>query len=118
IAASLPADAVYLDLHGAMVAEHQDDGEGELIDRVRKLVGDDIPIVVSLDLHANVTERMLRGADALFAFRTYPHVDMADTGERVFRYLQQRFDGLPRQRPAWQRIPFLIPICWQSTTME
>lgn len=118
IAAAMPADAVYLDLHGAMVAEHQDDGEGELIDRVRKLVGDDIPIVVSLDLHANVTERMLRGADALFAFRTYPHVDMADTGERVFRYLQQRFDGLPRQRPAWQRIPFLIPICWQSTTME
>ncbi len=118
MAAALPADAVYLDLHGAMVAEHLDDGEGELIARVRRLVGDGIPIVVSLDLHANVTERMLRGADALFAFRTYPHVDMAETGERVFRYLQQRFDGLPRQRPAWKRIPFLIPICWQSTFME
>lgn len=118
MAAAIPADAVYLDLHGAMVAEHQEDGEGELIDRVRKLVGDKIPIVVSLDLHANVTERMLQGADALFAFRTYPHVDMAETGARVFHYLQKRFDGLPRQRPVWKRIPFLIPICWQSTMME
>lgn len=114
----LPADAIYLDLHGAMVAEHLDDGEGELIARVRSLVGDHIPIVVSLDLHANVTTRMLQGADALFAFRTYPHIDMADTGERVFHYLQKRLDGLPRQHPSWKRIPFLIPICWQSTFIE
>src|SRR5689334_7915543 len=53
-------DGIYLDLHGAMVAEHLEDGEGELLERVRALIGADIPIVVSLDLHANITERMVR----------------------------------------------------------
>lgn len=115
---ALPADAVYLDLHGAMVAEHIDDGEGEFIARVRSLIGPHIPLVVSLDLHANVTHRMLDSADALFAFRTYPHVDMARTGVRTFNYLQKRFDGLERQRPYYRRIPYLIPICWQSTLIE
>src|SRR5690625_3512728 len=118
IRGALPADAVYLDLHGAMVAEHVDDGEGEFISRVRALIGPERPLVVSLDLHANVTLKMLEGADALFSFRTYPHVDMAEPGARAFHYLQQRFDGLPRQRPYFRRIPFLIPICWQSTLME
>lgn len=115
---ALPVHAVYLDLHGAMVAEHVDDGEGEFISRVRSLIGPDLPLVVSLDLHANVTRRMLEGADALVAFRTYPHVDMAETGVRTFAYLQKRFDGLPRQAPYFRRIPFLIPICWQSTLIE
>ncbi len=118
VAASLPADAIYLDLHGAMVAEHLDDGEGELLARVRKLVGPAMPIVVSLDLHANVTRRMLETADALFAFRTYPHVDMAETGARTFDHLQRLFDGMARQHLAWRRIPFLMPICWQSTMSE
>ena len=72
-------DAVYLDLHGAAVAEHADDSEGELISRIRAIVGPDVPIVASLDLHANVTRRMLREADALVSYRTYPHVDMAAT---------------------------------------
>lgn len=115
---ALPVDAVYLDLHGAMVAEHVDDGEGEFITRVRNLIGPDIPLVVSLDLHGNVTERMLDGADALVAFRTYPHIDMAQTGARTFDYLQKRFNGLPRQKPVYRRMPFLIPICWQSTLTE
>ncbi|HRI18271.1 MAG TPA: M81 family metallopeptidase, partial [Burkholderiaceae bacterium] len=70
-------DAVYLDLHGAMVTEHLDDGEGELLARVRALIGPKAPLVASLDLHANVTQRMLDAADALIAYRTYPHVDMA-----------------------------------------
>lgn len=115
---ALPADAVYLDLHGAMVAEHIDDGEGELIARVRSIIGERMPLVVSLDLHANVTQKMLDGADAMFAFRTYPHVDMAETGARCLDYLQKRFQGLARQRPHWRRLPFLIPICWQSTFTE
>ena len=77
---SAPVDAVYLDLHGAMVAEHVDDGEGEILRRVRKAVGPRVPIVASLDLHANVTQAMIDGAEALIAYRTYPHVDMAETG--------------------------------------
>ncbi len=115
IAAALPADGVYLDLHGAMVAEHYDDGEGEVLRRVRELIGPDVPLVASLDLHANVTERMLQEADALIAYRTYPHVDMADTGARAFAFMQKRLDGMPRPSVAARRISYLLPTCWQST---
>jgi len=86
-------DAVYLDLHGAMVAEHVDDGEGELLARVRRTVGASVPVVASLDLHANVTQRMLECADALIAYRTYPHVDMAETGARAAFLLGQRLES-------------------------
>src|ERR1700728_4149064 len=75
-----PLDAVYLDLHGAMVAEHFDDGEGEILRRVRQVIGDRLPLVVGLDLHANLTPQMVDNADALIAYRKYPHTDMADTG--------------------------------------
>src|SRR6202008_4749438 len=88
-----PLDGLYLDLHGAMVAEHLEDGEGELLARVRALVGDRLPIVVGLDLHANVTEAMVRHASALVAFRTYPHVDMAETGARAARLLDRLIGG-------------------------
>jgi len=111
-------DAVYLDLHGAMVAEHLDDGEGELLERVRRVVGPDAPIVASLDLHANVTRRMLACADTLVAYRTYPHVDMADTGARVAHLLAQRADGAARPVVAARRIPFLIPLHAQCTDLE
>ena len=87
IAAAGPIDAVYLDLHGAMVTEHYDDGEGETLARVRKVIGKDLPLVVSLDLHANVSPEMMEHADALIAYRTYPHVDMADTGRACARHL-------------------------------
>ena len=111
-------DAVYLDLHGAMVTEHFDDGEGELLRRVRAIVGDRVPIVASLDLHANVTRQMQQNADLLIAYRTYPHVDMADTGERVARYLRRLLDGAPRPQLSSMRLPFLIPLQAQSTMME
>jgi len=76
------ADAVYLDLHGAMVVEHAQDGEGLLLARVREAVGE-MPIVVSLDLHANVTEAMMASGAAFVAYRTYPHIDMDETGARA-----------------------------------
>lgn len=103
-------DAIYLDLHGAMVAEHLDDGEGELLLRLRQVVGPRVAIVASLDLHANVTARMLRNADGLIAFRTYPHVDMAATGARAAAFLTGlASDGRKLHRVA-RRLPFLIPI--------
>ena len=111
-------DAVYLDLHGAMVAEHLDDGEGELLARVRAVVGPHAPIVASLDLHANVSARMLDCADALIAYRTYPHVDMAETGARAAHLLLQRAEGMPRPVVAARRIPFLIPLSAQCTELE
>lgn len=112
IRANLPADAIYLDLHGAMVAEHVPDGEGELLARIRAVT--DLPVIVSLDLHANVTARMVDLSDALVAFRTYPHVDMALTGRRAFALLERRLAHGPFAK-AMRRIPYLIPICWQAT---
>src|SRR4029079_7085054 len=84
-----PVDGVYLDLHGAMVAEHLDDGEGELLERVRKVVGPGVPVVASLDLHANMTRAMLAHSDGLNAYCTYPHIDMAATGARAAGLLQR-----------------------------
>lgn len=110
-------DAVYLDLHGAMVAEQTNDGEGELLARLRSVLGPRIPIVASLDLHANVTERMLACADALVAYRTYPHVDMAATGARAARLLRALLDG-ERWHCAWRRLPFLIPLNAMCTLVE
>jgi microcystin degradation protein MlrC len=111
-------DAIYFDLHGAMVAEHLDDGEGELLARVRRVVGPGVPIVASLDLHANVTARMFANADALVAYRTYPHVDMADTGARAAALLERLLAlGRPFAR-SMRRLPFLIPINGMCTLLE
>jgi microcystin degradation protein MlrC len=111
-------DAVYLDLHGAMVTEHLEDGEGELLARVRAVVGNDMPVVASLDLHANVTRRMVEHTDALIAYRTYPHVDMAETGERTAHFLLRRLGGLPRPHAAVRRLSFLIPLQAACTMLE
>ena len=118
IAAALPLDGVYLDLHGAMVTENHDDGEGELLRRVRVAVGPDVPLVVSLDLHGNVTPLMMAMADALVAFRTYPHVDMALTGRRSAEVLAHLFETGARPAKAFRQVPYLIPIAWQATAME
>lgn len=110
-------DAVYLDLHGAMVAEHLDDADGEILARVRRLVGPDVRLVASLDFHANVSERMVAAADALVGYRTYPHVDMAETGARAFVLLRELLrESFPvRHRRA---APFLIPLTSQCTLVE
>ena len=115
IAAAGKLDAVYLDLHGAMVTEHLDDGEGEILARVRRIIGKDLPLVVSLDLHANVTPEMVEHADALIAYRTYPHVDMADTGRASARHLALLLDTKQTFAKAFRQLPFLIPISWQCT---
>src|SRR6202048_199525 len=109
IQAAGPLDAVYLDLHGAMVTEHLDDGEGEILARVRKVIGRDLPLVVSLDLPANVTPDMVEQADALIAYRTYPHVDMADTGRAAARHLALLLNGGQKFAKAFRQTPFLIP---------
>lgn len=109
-------DAVYLDLHGAGVAEHVDDTEGELLERLRGVVGPAMPVVASLDLHANVTERMLRHASAMTAFRTYPHVDMAETGARAAGLLSLLLSGGAFTTHS-ARLPFLLPLNAQCTLM-
>jgi microcystin degradation protein MlrC len=116
IAAAGQLGAVYLDLHGAMVTEHLDDGEGEILARVRKVIGKDLPLVVSLDLHANVSPRMVEHADALIAYRTYPHVDMAETGRAAANHLALLLGTKRRCAKAFRQLPFLIPISWQCTS--
>jgi microcystin degradation protein MlrC len=110
-------DAVYLDLHGAMVAEHIDDADGEVLARVRSAIGPDVLLVASLDFHANVSARMVEVADGLVSFRSYPHVDMTETGVRTAAMLH----GLLKTRaPArWHgALPFLMPLTSQCTLME
>ena len=70
-----PIDALFLPLHGAMVTEHEEDGEGALLEALRAKVGREMPIAVSLDLHANVTDRMAALSDIIVSYRTYPHID-------------------------------------------
>lgn len=117
--AAAPVDAIFLDLHGAAVAEGADDAEGELLARIRAVVGAETVIITSLDLHANVTERMLALATAMTAYRTYPHVDMRETGVRAARMLARRLvpGAAPRSRHA-ERVPFLLPLNAQCTLMQ
>ncbi len=107
-------DAVYLDLHGAMVTQSHDDGEGALLAFVRDVIGADIPLVISLDLHANLTQQMVDLTDAITVYRTYPHIDMADTGARAWRMLEQI---MTKGRPAkaWRQADFLVPLHAQHT---
>ena len=110
-------DAVYLDLHGAMVVENHEDGEGEVLRRVREVVGGTVPVVVSLDFHANITEALSEFATGLTIFRTYPHLDMAQTGGRAFRLLDHVLThGAPGR--AFRRVPFLLPLTSQCTDFE
>src|SRR5258707_13364260 len=98
-----------------MMTEHDDDGEGETLARVRRVIGKDLPLIVSLDLHANVTPEMMEHADALIAYRTYPHVDMAETGRASARHLALLLKTKQRFAKAFRQLPFLIPISWQCT---
>jgi microcystin degradation protein MlrC len=116
--AALPVDGVYLDLHGAMVVESFDDGEGELLRRVREAVGPRVPVVASLDLHANVTRAMVERADALVAYRTYPHVDMAETGARAARLLDQMLRTGERPEGSFGTLDFLTGLPSQCSFIE
>ena len=113
-----PVDGIYLDLHGAMVAEHYDDAEGELLRRVRMLVGSNIPIAASLDYHANITEKMVEYADYLDTYRRYPHTDMAETGARTANVLVKLLREGTRFHKTMYKSDFLIPLNLGCTTME
>lgn len=113
-----PLDGVYLDLHGAMVAEGYPDAEGELLRRVRAVVGPDIPVAASLDPHCNLTARMVEMADVLVPFRTYPHVDMKAAGERALALLLRRIGhGAPFAR-AYRQLDYWMPLTTQCTLVE
>ncbi|KIC41416.1 hypothetical protein RA27_09070 [Ruegeria sp. ANG-R] len=107
-------DGVYLDLHGAMVTESRDDGEGELLSRIRQVIGSDLPLVASLDMHANISGQMVDLSNAMTIFRTYPHLDMAETGARAFRMMRHICANSPPAK-AWRQGEYLIPLHSQYT---
>jgi microcystin degradation protein MlrC len=102
-----PIDGVLLHLHGAMVVESYEDGEGELLARLRRTLGPEVPVVVTLDLHANVTQAMADNASALIAFRTYPHVDMYERAWQGAELLERAMQGEVRPRTVIARRPML-----------
>jgi len=110
-----PLDGVYLDLHGAMVADGFPDAEGEVLRRVRAVVGPKVPIATSLDPHANMTAQMVELADVLVPYRTYPHVDMKATGARAMRLLGERIRRGTPWAKAFRQVDFLIPLSTQCT---
>ena len=93
LAAAEGVDGVLLHLHGAMVAQSHEDAEGELLRRLRAKVGPDVPVVVTLDLHGNITEAMANNANALIAVRTYPHIDHYEMAIRGGELLQRAMKG-------------------------
>ncbi|MGI9464767.1 MAG: M81 family metallopeptidase, partial [Aestuariivirgaceae bacterium] len=118
IAAAGALDGVYLDLHGAMVTQSHDDGEAEILRRVREVTGPGLPIAVSLDLHGNMSREFAERSSMTAIYRTYPHIDMAETGARACRLLREALSrGEPFAR-AWRQLDYIIPIQAQSTHRE
>lgn len=118
IAAAGNIDAVYLDLHGAMVTQSHDDGEAELLSRIREVVGKHLPIAVSLDLHGNMSARFVELVSMTTIYRTYPHIDMAETGARACKLLRQCLTSGQPYASAWRQLDYLIPIQAQSTRRQ
>jgi len=108
-------DAVMLDLHGAMVAETTDDGEGTLLERIRGLAPG-IPIAVALDLHTNLTDRMVRNCTAMVGYKTYPHVDMYDAGRHAGAIVLRAMKGEARPVMAWGNRPVLAQTLRMGTS--
>lgn len=118
LAAALPVDGVLLDLHGAMVTEAYEDAEGELLRRVRDLVGPEVPVVSTLDLHANITPAMVAHADALIGYDTYPHVDACERGQEALALLRRTIRGEVRPVAALAQVPMLIGPPRQCTLLS
>ncbi|MCC6509127.1 MAG: M81 family metallopeptidase, partial [Pirellulaceae bacterium] len=108
IRAAGPVDAVYFCMHGAMASEKELDPEGWLLTETRKIVGPQTPIVVSLDLHGILTDRMLEQSNAIVAYHTYPHVDFFETGQRAARLLLRILDGQVKPVTAKVASPALV----------
>lgn len=102
-------DGIALSLHGAMVVEDSFDGEGELLEAIRKEVGPGLPIMITLDFHANMTEKMVNNCSALFGYNTYPHIDTYERGLEAVLNLVKMVRGEIKPVMALKWLPMLIP---------
>jgi len=112
--AALPVDGVYLSLHGAAIGTQEVDPDGVILERVRRVVGPDVPVLATLDLHANVSEKMVHEADVLVAYRTNPHVDMAERGAECAQLMRECLAGA-RPTAAFVKLPLIPPSVTQNT---
>src|SRR6201984_3682585 len=106
--AALPVDAVYICSHGAGLTTEEDDPDGILFEMVRQIVGPNVPIAATLDLHANVSERMVHSIDAFIVSRTTPHLDMRERGAEAAAAIREMLGGVKPQR-AFIRLPIVPP---------
>ena len=110
-------DAAMLDLHGAMVSEATDDGEGTLLEKIRA-IDPDLPIAVTLDLHCNLTAKMVENCTVLIGYKTYPHVDMYEVGTQIGQALLDSMAGKIRPVMSWGNAPLLSQTLRQGTDDE
>src|ERR687898_151502 len=108
-------DGILLALHGAMVTEIDDDGDGYVLQTVREIVGPDVPVVATLDLHANISPRMVELAEVLIGYDTYPHIDMAERAEEATAVLARLMRGEIRPTPVLRKPP-MLPASQRMTT--
>lgn len=106
LAVAKGCDAILLDLHGAMVASGAEDGEGSLLERIRR-IAPHTPIGVALDLHANLTSKMVTNSDVMISFKTYPHIDMYQTGEHVARLVLAMLKKEIKPYMTYRQLPIL-----------
>ena len=112
IAATMPVDAVCIELHGAGVSEHVEDIESDIGEHIRRVIGHHIPLVCSLDLHANIYDDMLLYWDAMIGYRLYPHEDQFETGYKVFSLLPKLIEmkrNSEKYAVSLQRLPMILP---------
>jgi microcystin degradation protein MlrC len=114
---AMPVDGVFIALHGSMVADGCDDPEGELLEGIRGVVGPEVPVVATLDLHGNITERMATHATGLVGYHKNPHTDMRETGQRGARLLLGAMEGQTRPTLAWRKLPTIAPGRSQTTIL-
>lgn len=107
--ATLPLDGLYLAMHGAMNVEGMDDAEGDWIANARSIIGPDIPLAVSYDLHGNVTQKIVDQIDIFAAYRTAPHIDVRETMERAWSMLIRTLKTGEKPGVAWAPVPVLLP---------
>ena len=113
--AALPVDAVLVFLHGATQSDVSDDVCGDVLTAIREVVGEDTVVSAGCDLHANVTERMMRAADYITGYQTYPHLDMCNTGKRAAMLAIRKLQGKPTYM-AWTTVPQTAPAHGYTTT--
>ena len=114
--AAMPVEGIVLPLHGSLIGENNSDVEGYLLEKVREIVGDAIPVSVGLDLHANVTQKMCNNCNIITSFRTTPHLDQFETGQRASDLLQQAMTGKSAPKLQLARLPILDALDRGRTT--